>query len=313
MNAPTVSNTATLSRSSRPAAGVKRRPKRVVRSIVCSALRATERMSPNLAASLLYHVARLPPKRRIDSACKEVLSWARRSQLRFNDQTIQVYEWGGDCRPLVLLVHGWGGAAAQMAPFVAPLLSAGYRVVAFDAPAHGASSGKVSDPIEFSRAIAKVAEAIGPVDVAIGHSLGAGATLLATQSGALQPAQMVLLAGYARLDLILDKVREMFRISAPVLESAWERLCRLHGHRPDHESLSPIAALRALDCAMLLVHDQDDTVVPISQSEQLHGAVHSAEIVRTCGFGHHSILNSEVAHWCVQFLRRTRALASAAA
>jgi dipeptidyl aminopeptidase/acylaminoacyl peptidase len=108
-------------------------------------------------------------------------------------------------------------------------------------------------------------------------------------------------------------VREMFRISAPVLESAWERLCRVHGHGPDHEALSPIAALRALDCSMLIVHDQDDRVVPISQSEQLHGAVRSAEIVRTCGFGHHSILNSEVAHWCVQFLRRSRALSSAAA
>jgi pimeloyl-ACP methyl ester carboxylesterase len=37
--------------------------------------------------------------------------------------------------PAVLLVHGWGGNAAQMRAFVFPLLSAGYRVIAYDRPA----------------------------------------------------------------------------------------------------------------------------------------------------------------------------------
>ncbi len=45
--------------------------------------------------------------------------------------------WGSG--PTVYLVHGWAGHAGQLAPFVAPARrAAGFRVVAFDAPSHGA-------------------------------------------------------------------------------------------------------------------------------------------------------------------------------
>ena len=41
--------------------------------------------------------------------------------------------------PAVYLVHGWGGWRWQLDPFVGPLVDAGFRVVAFDAPSHGGS------------------------------------------------------------------------------------------------------------------------------------------------------------------------------
>ena len=43
--------------------------------------------------------------------------------------------WGEG--PVVLLVHGWGGWRGQLGRFVAPLVDAGHRVVAVDAPGHG--------------------------------------------------------------------------------------------------------------------------------------------------------------------------------
>src|SRR6476619_6407329 len=47
--------------------------------------------------------------------------------------------------PAILLVHGWGGHAARLSRFVEPLEAAGFSVIAFDAPAHARSSGKVCD------------------------------------------------------------------------------------------------------------------------------------------------------------------------
>ena len=44
--------------------------------------------------------------------------------------------WGAG--PVVYLVHGWAGHRGQLAAFVPPLVAYGYRVVAFDAPSHGA-------------------------------------------------------------------------------------------------------------------------------------------------------------------------------
>jgi hypothetical protein len=73
-----------------------------------------------------------------------------------------VVGWSFGDGPPVYLLHGWGGSAAQLGAFVEPLAGAGFRVVAFDAPSHGASppgpSGRRSSTIvEFAAALRAVA------------------------------------------------------------------------------------------------------------------------------------------------------------
>src|SRR5688500_15132227 len=48
---------------------------------------------------------------------------------------VRGHVWGTG--PAVYLVHGWGGRGSQLGSFVEPLLAGGFRVVMFDAPAHG--------------------------------------------------------------------------------------------------------------------------------------------------------------------------------
>jgi pimeloyl-ACP methyl ester carboxylesterase len=290
----------------RSAGGSKRRLSRITRGLARAVVKVAERISPAWAAWLLYQVARHPPSRRVGPGAYAVLKTARRSTLRFNKHNVQIYIWG-EVGPTVLCVHGWGGVAAQMTPFVQPLVDAGYRVVAFDAPGHGATGNKVSDPIEFSRAISAVVQTIGPVDTVIAHSLGAAATLLATRDGIVRPSRLVLLCGYARLDLVLEQMGWMFHASAPVLERTWDKLCGHYGTRADADELSPLVALRALDCPTFIVHDHDDTIVPIVHSEQLMAAAKNGLLVRTRGWGHHSILNAQVAQWCTKFMLDQRA------
>ncbi len=279
---------------------VRRRVARARQHLARTLLRAAELLSPRLAAALLFQMARRPPRRRIDAASRAALADAARFSVVLNDHAIQVYSWGAG--PIALCVHGWGGRAAQMTPFVAPLLRAGYRVVAFDAPAHGASAGKVSDPIAFIRAIDAVLQSVGPVKVAIGHSLGAAAALLATREGSLRPDRLVLLGGYAHFDLVLHKLQALFAVSRPVLERAINRWFGQHEHPADSDRLSPLDALRLLECPTLILHDHDDEVVPVSHAEQLFAAARAGAILRTRGLGHHSILNDEVARWCAEFV-----------
>ncbi|MGH8480642.1 MAG: alpha/beta hydrolase [Gammaproteobacteria bacterium] len=267
-------------------------------------LRTAERVSPGLAALLLFQLARRPPRRRFDAAASATLAAATRSTVRLHDRDVQVYAWGEG--PIALCVHRWGGLAAQMTPFVEPLVGAGFRVVAFDAPVHGASGGKVSDPIAFAQAIGAVVGAVGPVSAVIGHSLGAAAALLAARDGVLRPERLVLLGGYAHFDLVMHKMKALFAVSRPVLERAFQRLFGEYSHRVDRDRFSPVAALRLLECPTFVLHDHDDEVVPVSHAEQLFAAAKSGALVRTRGLGHHSILNGEVARWCVEFLSKPR-------
>jgi pimeloyl-ACP methyl ester carboxylesterase len=275
---------------------------RAKQGVARALLRTAQRLSPGLAAFLLFQMARRPPRRRLDPSAHKMLAQATRFPVRLHDRDVQVYAWGAG--PVALCIHGWGGHAAQMAPFVQPLRQAGFRVVAFDAPAHGASDGKVSDPLAFAQAICAVVDAVGPVTAVIGHSLGAAAALLATREGVLLPQRLVLLGGYAHFDLVMHKMKALFAVSKPVLERAFQRLFGQYNHRVDGDRLSPVAALRALDCPTLILHDDDDDVVPVAHAEQLFAAAKVGALVRTRGLGHHSILNDEVARWCVEFLSR---------
>ncbi|WP_231668320.1 alpha/beta hydrolase [Ralstonia solanacearum] len=77
-----------------------------------------------------------------------------------------------------MLCHAWGGRGTQLADFVPALLARGYEVLAFDAPGHGDSDGKQTDMVAYTRLIAWMAERFGPLHAIIGHSFGAGNTII---------------------------------------------------------------------------------------------------------------------------------------
>ncbi len=89
--------------------------------------------------------------------------------------------WGSG--PTVVLVHGWGSRASRLGALAVALVEAGFRVVAFDAPAHGESTGRFASLPEFARALVDVAEAAGPIHGLVGHSLGGAAVAMAMRQG----------------------------------------------------------------------------------------------------------------------------------
>ena len=66
-----------------------------------------------------------------------------------------------------------GSRGLRFSSLIDPLVKSGYRVVAFDAPAHGRSSGSHVDLMDHADAIMAVTGKIGPVYGIIAHSFGA--------------------------------------------------------------------------------------------------------------------------------------------
>ncbi len=101
-------------------------------------------MAPSLAARLLERLFLTP--RRWQRPVRETqwMSSARRSTLDFGGRRkLRLLTWGEG--PTVLLAHGWSGRGSQMGCFAEPLVDAGYRVVAFDAPGHGDDDARFYD------------------------------------------------------------------------------------------------------------------------------------------------------------------------
>jgi pimeloyl-ACP methyl ester carboxylesterase len=187
----------------------------------------------------------------------------------------------------VVLAHGWGGRAGRFSALAQALVDSGFRVVLFDAPAHGASMGRLASLPQFSLALRVVADAMGPVHGLVGHSLGGAAVSLAMRNG-LHARRAVLLSSPADVVLFSRAFAKHLRIPIRAhnamrrnlesrLQFRWEEL---HVPTLAHRMTAPA----------LIVHDRDDPDVPYAHGEEIAAAWPGAELLTTSGLGHRAVL-----------------------
>ena len=145
------------------------------------ALRGLERVSPALAARVAVDWMFRTRRGRVDTWERALLEDAEHLSVAGPAGPLAVYRFGRG--PLVLLVHGWNGRATQLGAFVPALVSAGFQVVAFDAPGHGASAGSRSSIVAFANAFDTVVDTVRPfcqpIHGIVTHSLGGSAVAFA--------------------------------------------------------------------------------------------------------------------------------------
>ncbi|MEP1215932.1 MAG: alpha/beta hydrolase [Marinobacter sp.] len=251
------------------------------------ALQLYGRVSPQKAGRLVNRMAfrpsRLPVPIRYEPLLDNTDSY---TQLQHGARTIPVYSWGEG--PVILGVHGWAGAGIQFGAWVNPLVEAGYRVVLFDAPAHGRAQGESTDLFEMAEVTARVAASVGRVHGVLAHSIGCIAVARAIADG-LEANYLVMLAPPAGLRAVMDNLGRQLGLSEDVLAahlqlmeerfgpSVWEQL--------DLEALS-----RSLTQRGLIVIDDEDTSISPDESEQIYDNWEKASVLRTRGLGHHRLL-----------------------
>ena len=129
-----------------------------------------------------------------------------------------VTTWG-ESGPAVLLMHGWGGARAQMTGFVEPLLSAGYRVVAYDQPAHGESDGKMTNLLEIAPTMDLIKETEGNFDAIIAHSFGTLITSYAlVKRNFPPPSKLIYFGAFNRLLESLPRFQALANLPDEIID-----------------------------------------------------------------------------------------------
>jgi pimeloyl-ACP methyl ester carboxylesterase len=208
-----------------------------------------------------------------------------RLSVRSEDRELAVWAWGQG--PVVVLVHGWGSRAGRFSAIAAALAEARFRVVVFDAPAHGASMGSQASLPQFARALHAVADRIGPVDSLVGHSLGGAAVSLAMRQG-LAAKRVVLLAPAADVVLFSHAFADHLRIPSRARAVMRQNLETRLRFRFDELHIPTIA--REMKAPALIIHDRDDSDVPFTQGEAIASAWPGAQLVATTGLGHRALL-----------------------
>ncbi len=216
------------------------------------------------------------------------------------DASHQLAAWSWGDGPAVLLVHGWEGRGSQMGAFAAPLVQAGYRVVTFDAPAHGETGGRLSSLPEMTHAVTTMAQAVGPLHGLIAHSFGCAAAALAVERG-LRLERLVFVAPPADFGgFLLCTVR-----SFGLPDRVYDLLTRAIESRfgISWEGVRRITLDAANETPLLVAHDRGDPETTYEGGLQVHRAWPRSRLLTTDGLGHRRILRDpEVAAKVAQFL-----------
>ncbi len=247
-------------------------------------------VSPAAAAALAMALFRKPPRHRDTEEERKALARAESLPVSLDGRRVAAWRWGQG--PAVLLVHGWGSRGSRLAAsFVAPLTEAGYSVVAFDAPGHGASAGRLSSLPQFISAIEAVVRELGENGTLAGivaHSMGAAATTLAMSRG-LRAGRVVFLAPAVDPIGYTERFAEVVGLAPDILDRMRRSIERRFGQSwDDFEVLRPAATMTA---PLLVFHDRDDRDVEWSNGEAISGVWPGAELVSTTGLGHRRIVH----------------------
>jgi pimeloyl-ACP methyl ester carboxylesterase len=199
--------------------------------------------------------------------------------------TLKAWRWGSG--PLVILAHGWEGRGSQLAAFAAPLVAAGFTVVTFDAPGHGASSGRTSSLPHFAWGLRGVADAAGAPYAVIGHSLGCAAATLAARDG-LPMQRAVFIAPPLNPADYTRQFGEIFGLADEVIEGLQARVEERFLRKWSDYSLAGIAP--RMSASLLVIHDRDDAETSWTAGSRLADLWPGARLITTEGFGHRRIL-----------------------
>jgi pimeloyl-ACP methyl ester carboxylesterase len=245
------------------------------------------------SASALQEFLRPPPPLRNLKRETEVLEMANHAEVTLRpgtenaEERIAYYRWGSADRR-VLLVHGWGGRAAQFFALIRHLTDAGFEVIAFDAPAHGASSGSFASGPAFAHAARAVVEVSGPFYGIVAHSLGAPASAIALSQG-LTIERAVFLAPAAFIEPLLEEFIRLRRLPEPVATELRQRFAA----RYSAEIISVPHMARDFRTPVLIFHDPEDRDLSFSHGEAIATAWPSAELIAASGVGHWRILRDQ--------------------
>jgi pimeloyl-ACP methyl ester carboxylesterase len=206
---------------------------------------------------------------------------------------VVVYDWGrGDS--VIALAHGWSGRASQFATLVRELVADGFRVVAFDAPAHGETPGRGTYLVDWIHILTALQARFGHLHAVVGHSFGGLAALVAAGDG-LDVARVVTVAAPGDADLLLSQFQIMLGYGDPTAAALRRRFATRYF--PDEVDpfarLSPLVRPVPAGIDVLAVHDEGDRVVPSGELVRIAAAHPAARALTLRGFGHNRILESD--------------------
>lgn len=252
--------------------------------MVGAGLNLSYKISPTWTVHQAAKLFSLPQKRSYSSTRETFLKTAQKQvQRKFDDRELQVYEWGGGPR-VIVLAHGWESGAGRWHELIPKLQEEEFTVIALDAPGHGHSKGRLYDQRLYGEAIRSLVEEY-QAEAIVGHSLGGFTVLLEYYRNPMPSVQRLIFMG---TPMAFNKFQKHFQRSFGFDEALGVGFERFFSKKYtiDLVNFSFLKVPDGPGIPVLFIHDKEDKIVDYKMTAQAANQWEKAELYTTEGLGH---------------------------
>ena len=255
-----------------------------------------EKISPRHAYSFFKRLFTTPYRFSEPKDEKSLRLKADTETIEVKGNSVTVYSWGSG-KP-VFLVHGWCGRATQFKDLISTLIQAGYQVIAFDAIAHGQSTGKRTHFGDVCLVVSYLSKKFGPFHAIVGHSIG-GIAVGCLISRGLETKGVITFGSASKLLYAIEPTKKIFNYSADVND----RIVKWANEIADVDMNHCYFLDMDPKVKHLIVTDENDSRAPYEAVKEMHQKHPNSKMITTKGLGHVKILYDEDAiAQCIDFV-----------
>ena len=243
------------------------------------------------------------PQRRNIKPLPKIFEQGEKLQFKLGDSMVKGWRWNHPAERKVLIIHGYESSVTNFDRYVRPLIKKGYEVLAFDAPAHGRSSGKKINAPLYKKLILEINKKYGPVQSYMAHSFGGLAVSLALEEVShTNDYRLVLIAPATETTTAVNSFFKFLQLD-PNLKIEFEKII-IKATGVSYEWYSIRRAMKHIRAKVLWFQDVEDDVTPLSDVLKVKAENYpNIEFIFTKGLGHRRIYrDNEVVKSIIDFL-----------
>ena len=229
------------------------------------------------------------PQRRTRKKLPSLFLKAEKLNFKFIKTKIRGYRWNHKSGKKVLILHGYESSVVNFEMYIKPLMGKGYEVVAFDAPAHGRSGGKMINVLQYRDFILHVEKEFGPFDGFIAHSLGGLSLGIALESMPnAESKKAVLIAPATETMTAINAFFKFMQLDDDVRTEFDLIIEEQSSYKPQWFSVA--RAAQNIKASVLWLHDEEDKLTPLSDVKPvIDKSYPNFQFLISKGLGHRQI------------------------
>lgn len=277
---------------------------RIILKYYRTKLNVLEKVAPDKAGEYAMKLFFTPSVKQTGLERPAVFHKAEKLSFNFHGNLIHGFRWNTNIPGVktILVCHGMNSCSYRFEKYIQQLLHKHFNVLAFDAPAHGLSEGKILNAILYSEMITDIEKMYGPIHGILAHSIAGMATAFALEKLNDENKKAVIIAPATETLTAVNNFFKLLHLKGSFRKVFDETVQKVRGLPPEWFSVT--RAIQTFKTPVLWIHDEDDTMCPYKDTLAVQQMkLPHVQFVTTKGLGHNKIYrDKEVQKKVIDFL-----------